>query len=78
MRILEWVGAGATRLAPDFTVRLLPLPGLGRRFLRARNWLEVELPAGNDGLHATWHGEDPSPAIRLSIGAASDGADRAP
>jgi hypothetical protein len=66
-RMLEWVSAGATELEPDLAVRLLPLPGLGRRFLRARNWLEVELPTGDDGLLATWHGEHPTPPIRLSI-----------
>ena len=56
-----------TRVAPDLTVRLLPLPGLGRRFLRARNWLELELPGG-DALTATWHREGPSATPRLSVG----------
>jgi PhoD related phosphatase len=69
VRVLEWIGARTTRPAPDITVRLLPLPGLGRRFLRARNWLELELPAG-DGLIATWHSEGAIAPIRLSIGAA--------
>jgi hypothetical protein len=78
VRMLEWVGTGETRLAPDLTVRLLPLPGLGRRFLRARDWLEVEVPAGSDGLLATWHGEHPSPPIRLSIAGAGSGADCSP
>jgi PhoD related phosphatase len=64
---LEWIGARTTRLAPDLTVRLLPLPGSGRRFLRARNWLELELPGG-DALTATWHSEGPTPASRLAIG----------
>jgi hypothetical protein len=77
VRALEWISAGATDLAPDLAVRLMPLPGLGRRFLRARNWLEIELPAGGDGLLATWHGENPAPPIRLSIPGRSDGADRA-
>jgi hypothetical protein len=70
-RILERFAAGAIRLAPDIAVRMLPLPGLGRRFLQARNWFEVELPAGGDGLLATWHGEPPAPPIRLSIGGAA-------
>jgi hypothetical protein len=76
--MLEWVSAGATRLGPDLAVRLLPLPGLGRRFLRARNWLELELPAGGDGLLATWHGEPPAPPICLSIAGAGTGADNSP
>jgi hypothetical protein len=67
--VLEWIGARTTRPAPDITVRLLPLPGLGQRFLRARNWLELEIPAG-DGLIATWHSEGAIAPVRLSIGAA--------
>ena len=65
-----WSGSarGPTRLAaPTSTARLLPLPGPGRRFLRARNWLELELPGG-DALTATWHSEGPSGASRLSLG----------
>jgi hypothetical protein len=76
VRVLEWISAGATDLAPDLAVRLLPLPGLGRRFLRARNWLEIELPIGGDGLLATWHGEPPAPPIRLSIGGAAQAVAR--
>jgi hypothetical protein len=78
VRALEWTSRGAIELAPDLAVRLLPLPGLGRRFLRARNWLEIELPPGGDGLLATWHGEHPAPAIRLSIAGRSNEADRLP
>jgi hypothetical protein len=67
VQVLEWVGARITRLAPDITVRLLPLPGLERRFLRARNWLALEIPA-DDGLIATWHSEGPTAPRPLSIG----------
>jgi hypothetical protein len=66
--VMEWIGARATRLASDLTARLLPLPGLNRRFLRARNWLELELSA-DDGLAATWHSERPTASSQLSIGA---------
>jgi hypothetical protein len=52
---LERIGAKPLQPAPDLAARLLPLPGLGRRFLRARNWLEIEIPAAGD-LAATWHG----------------------
>jgi hypothetical protein len=45
-------------------MRLLPLPRHGRRFPRARNWLELS-PA--DGLTATWHSEGDGPSARLSI-----------
>ena len=57
VRLLEWIGARKTPLAPDLTARLLPLPGRGRRFLRARNWLELEVSADR-GLSATWHSEE--------------------
>ena len=52
---LERVGAKPLQPAPDLTAKLLPLPGLDRRFLRARNWLEIEFTAASD-LAATWHG----------------------
>jgi PhoD related phosphatase len=61
VNILERIGARSPPLAPDLTVRLLPIPGLGRRFLRARNWLELELSPA-DGLTATWHSERPGEA----------------
>jgi PhoD related phosphatase len=66
--VLERIGARSPRAAHDLTVRLLPLPGHGRRFLRARNWLELEIAPGG-GLTATWHSEGHSevPAARLSF-----------
>jgi len=72
VRVLEWMSRGAIEPAPDLAVRMMPLPGLGRRFLRARNWLEIELPACGDGLLVTWHGEHPAPAVRLSIPGRTD------
>jgi PhoD related phosphatase len=77
VNVLEWIGTGVTSVAPDLTVRLLPLPGLGRRFLRARNWLELELPAGG-GLTAAWHGEGLSAPIRLSIAADAPAPQKTP
>jgi hypothetical protein len=71
VRVLEWIGARNTTLAPDLTARLLPLPGHGRRFLRARNWLELELSAAS-GLRATWHSEGDGPDAHLSIAAANE------
>ncbi len=66
VRGLEWLGARPARPAPGLVARLLPLPGLGRRFLRARNWLELEL-AGDAALTATWHSEGAQPSCRLSL-----------
>jgi hypothetical protein len=71
VKVLEWIGARRTPLAPDLTARLLPLPGHDRRFLRARNWLELEVSPG-DGLTATWHSEGRGAPIRLSISPAND------
>jgi hypothetical protein len=62
--LLERVGTKSLQPAPDLTAKLLPLPGLGRRFLRARNWLEIEFTAAGD-LAATWHGV--GAASRLTI-----------
>jgi hypothetical protein len=56
VRAFEWVGSRTLRPAKDLKVELLPLPGLGRRFLRRRNWLELDLPA-DAGPTAIWHGE---------------------
>ena len=73
VKVLEWIGARKTPLAPDLTARLLSLPGRDQRFLRARNWLEIEL-SPSDGLTATWHsegGERHNPP-RLSIAPADD------
>ena len=73
VQVLEWIGARNTTLAPDLSARLLPLPGRRCRFLRARNWLELEVSPG-DGLAATWHSDEPSQgpgAPRLSIAPAN-------
>ena len=75
VRVLEWVGARKTPRAPDLTACLLPLPGRDQRFLRARNWLELELSPAGDGLTAIWHSDEPSEgpgAPRLSITPAND------
>jgi hypothetical protein len=66
VRLLEWVGARSPALAPDLTARPLLLPGRDQRFLRARNWLELEL-SPDGGLTATWHSEGGGPGARLSI-----------
>jgi hypothetical protein len=56
VRAFEWIGSRTLRPADGLKVDLVPLPRLGRRFLRRRNWLELDLPA-DAGPTATWHGE---------------------
>lgn len=52
----EWLSRRATVLGPDLRVRRLVIPGHGKHYLRARNWLSLELAA--DGRHeAAWHAE---------------------
>ena len=39
-------------------LELLKIPGHGKRFLGARNWLSLELSGINTSLSATWHTAD--------------------
>jgi hypothetical protein len=39
-------------------VKLLKIPGHGKRFLGARNWLALELSAANRAISAAWHTAD--------------------
>ncbi len=65
--LYELVARRPVRPAADLEARLLPIPGHGRRYLRARNWLALEL--GGDGrLEAVWHTERGA-AGRLALGA---------
>jgi hypothetical protein len=66
--MLEWTSAKDLRVASDITARLLPLPGSRRRYLRARNWLELSIAAGGD-LLAAWHAEGERFPLRFSISA---------
>lgn len=52
---LGWVARTPTILAPDLRVERLKIPGHGRRYLRARNWLALDLVDG--GFEAAWHTE---------------------
>jgi PhoD related phosphatase len=56
---LDWMSTGpAEEIEPGLELELLKIPGHGRRFLGARNWLALELSATNPGLSATWHTAD--------------------
>ncbi len=50
----DLLGRGTRRVAPGTQLRMLPLPGLGQRYLAARNWLALECPAAS-ALQAQWH-----------------------
>lgn len=62
---MEWVSPGKTRIAPDIEVRALRMPGSRSRYLRTRNWLELEVASGQP-LLATWHPEAGAP-MRLAL-----------
>ncbi|WP_207461195.1 hypothetical protein [Azospirillum sp. SYSU D00513] len=51
--LLELIAAKPIRPAPGLVAKLLSMPGLGRRFLRARNWMQIDDASG--ALAATWH-----------------------
>jgi hypothetical protein len=54
--VFEWFARRETVLDAGLCVYRLAIPGHGRRYLRARNWLALEL-AGDDRLEAVWHTE---------------------
>jgi hypothetical protein len=64
--MLELTGRGEFQVTEDITAKLLPLPGSSRRYLRARNWLELDLPTSGD-LLANWHAEGAPDLVHLSI-----------
>ncbi len=59
-RLVAWIfdllGRKSSTVTPGVRMRMLPLPGLGGRYLAARNWLSLE--SLEDGaLRAEWHRE---------------------
>ena len=52
----EWLGRRTTVLGPDLKACLLKIPGHGRRYLRARNWLSLDL-GGDGGFVGIWNTE---------------------
>jgi hypothetical protein len=63
----DLLGRQTIHLAPDLTAKLLTIPGHGKRYLRARNRLSLDLD-GRGGLDATWHTAS-GPAGRLTLDA---------
>jgi PhoD related phosphatase len=67
----ELLGRHTTVLEPGLKVRLLRIPGHGRRYLRRRNWLSLD--ADGDGrFQAAWHTER-GVAGSLAVAAAGNG-----
>jgi hypothetical protein len=54
--VAEWLARKDTVLGSDLRVRRLKIPGHGRRYLRQRNWLALEL-VGDGRFTAEWHTE---------------------
>lgn len=62
--LFDFFSRGNSVLSQEISLRMLPMPGLGRRYLAARNWLSLD-HTGNS-LQAHWHVEG-SPAIKFSL-----------
>jgi hypothetical protein len=61
----EFMARKPRRLAPDLELEMLRMPGRSQRYLKARNWLEMEIsPDGT--LQGSWHAEDDERALSFS------------
>lgn len=57
----EWLSRGVQDIDRDIDIRMEYMDaGNKRRYLRARNWLALELGAAG-GIHAVWHAENAEP-----------------
>lgn len=63
---LELASRGQFQVTPEITAKLLPLPGLNRRYLRSRNWLELDLVTMGQ-LQVNWHAEGAEDPIRFLV-----------
>lgn len=53
---LDWISSGpAEEIERGLELKLLEIPGHGKRLLGDRNWLSLEISAGGDSLSAAWH-----------------------
>lgn len=65
---LELLARRRWRPFDEVRLRMLPIPGLGRRYLAARNWLALDLSA-DGALDATWNVIDAPAAYRVTMAA---------
>ena len=70
--VYELLGRRSLRPGPGLLVRLLAIPGHGRRYLRERNWLSLTA-VGDGRFEAVWHAER-GEAGRLAVAGAGNGA----
>jgi hypothetical protein len=70
--VYELLGRRPMRPGPGLLVRLLAIPGHGRRYLRERNWLSLAA-AGDGRFEAAWHAER-GEAGRLAVAGAGNEA----
>jgi hypothetical protein len=54
--LFDLLGRKSSTVMPGIRMRMLPLPGLGGRYLAARNWLSLE-SVEEGALQVAWHGE---------------------
>jgi hypothetical protein len=65
-KLLELTSKGEFRVTPEIRAKLVPIPRLSTRYLRARNWLELSLPEPGH-LLARWHAEGSETPLSVSI-----------
>ena len=65
-RLFDLLSRGRLRMGAGLSAEILPIPGLGQRYLNARNWLELTI--SNDGaVEAAWHAEGRERPFRLDM-----------
>lgn len=65
-RCFDLLGRGTRKVAPETRLHMLPLPGLGRRYLAARNWLALECSTTR-ALQAKWHSAGQPSTMAMKI-----------
>lgn len=66
--LLEQLAKRPQKLAPGLTIRMLPLPGTRRRYLRECGWIALDLAPGGP-VDAFWHTEPKGAPRHLAIAA---------
>ena len=64
--LLNHLSHGTVNVDTETTLRMLPLPGLNKRYLAARNWLSLECSL-DEPLRIKWHTEGANDAMTMTI-----------